>query len=60
MGGSSPIYAFAQPLGGIPVIRPGVGHDGGRTHAPDEHVLIENFHNAACDIARIVEAFGEL
>ncbi len=60
VGGSSPIYAFAQPLGGIPVIRPGVGHDGGRTHAPDEHVLIENFHNAARHIARIVEEFGEL
>lgn len=60
VGGSSPVYAFAQPLGGIPVIRPGVGHDGGRTHAPDEHMLIENFINAARHIARIVEEFGSL
>ncbi len=44
---SSPVYAFAKPLGGIPVIRPGVGHYAGRTHAPDEHMLIENFANAA-------------
>ena len=35
VGGSSHIYAFAKPLGGIPVIRPGVGHTGCRTHAPD-------------------------
>jgi acetylornithine deacetylase/succinyl-diaminopimelate desuccinylase-like protein len=60
VGGSSPIYAFAQPLGGIPVIRPGVGHMGCRTHAPDEHVRIENFHNAARHIARILEEYGDL
>ena len=60
VGGSSPIYAFAQPLGGIPVIRPGVGHTGCRTHAPDEHVRLENFHNAARHIARILEEFGDI
>ncbi len=60
VGGSSPVYAFAKPLGGIPVIRPGVGHYAGRTHAPDEHMLIENFANAARHIARIVEEFGSL
>ena len=60
VGGSSPIYAFAQPLGGIPVIRPGVGHTGCRTHAPDEHVRLENFLNAARHIARILEEYGDL
>ncbi len=60
VGGSSPVYAFAKPLGGIPVIRPGVGHYSGRTHAPDEHMLIENFINAARHIARIVEEYGSL
>jgi len=60
VGGSSPIYAFAQPLGGIPVIRPGVGHTGCRTHAPDEHMQVENFRNAARHIARILEEFADL
>jgi acetylornithine deacetylase/succinyl-diaminopimelate desuccinylase-like protein len=60
VGGSTPIYAFAKPLGGIPVIRAGVGHTGCNTHAPDEHVLIENFHNAARHIARILDGFAQL
>ena len=60
VGGSSPIYAFADPLGGIPVIRPGVGHPGCRTHAPDEHMHVDNLLNAARHIARILEEYGDL
>lgn len=60
VGGSSPIYAFARPLGGIPVIRPGVGHTGCRTHAPDEHVRLDNFLNASRHIARILDVYGDL
>ncbi len=59
-GGSSPVYAFQKPLGNIPVISPGVGYWNSRTHAPDEHVRIEDFHNAARNIARILDRFGEL
>jgi len=59
-GGSSPIYAFAEPLGNIPVVRAGVGYWDNRTHAPNEHVRIEDFANAARHIARILTGFGEL
>ncbi len=59
-GGSSPVYAFQKPLGDIPVISPGVGYWNSRTHAPDEHVRIEDFHNGARNIARILDRFGEL
>jgi acetylornithine deacetylase/succinyl-diaminopimelate desuccinylase-like protein len=59
-GGSSPVYAFAKPLGNIPVISPGVGYWNSRTHAPDEHVRLEDFHNAARNIARILDRFGDL
>jgi acetylornithine deacetylase/succinyl-diaminopimelate desuccinylase-like protein len=59
-GGSSPVYAFAGPLGNIPVISPGVGYWDSRTHAPDENLRIEDFHNAARNIARILEGFGQL
>ena len=59
-GGSSPVYAFAKPLGGIPVVRAGVGYANSRTNAPDENVRLIDFENAARHIARIVEGFGEL
>lgn len=58
-GGSSPFYAFAQPLG-IPVVTAGVGYADNRTHAPDEHVRISDFHNAARHIARILDGFAGL
>jgi acetylornithine deacetylase/succinyl-diaminopimelate desuccinylase-like protein len=59
-GGSSPVYAFAKPLGNIPVISPGIGYWDSRTHAPDEHFRIEDFHNAARNIARILDGFAEI
>jgi acetylornithine deacetylase/succinyl-diaminopimelate desuccinylase-like protein len=58
-GGSSPVYAFAGPLG-IPVVNPGVGYPGSRTHAPDEHVRFDHFLNGARHIARILDRFAEL
>jgi acetylornithine deacetylase/succinyl-diaminopimelate desuccinylase-like protein len=59
-GGSSPVYAFAKPLGNIPVISPGVGYWDHRTHAPDENIRIQDFLNAARNIARIVDGFAEI
>lgn len=59
-GGSSPIYAFAGPLGGIPVISAGVGYADNRTHSPDEHVRLMDFLNASRHIAYILNGFAEL
>jgi acetylornithine deacetylase/succinyl-diaminopimelate desuccinylase-like protein len=58
-GGSSPQYAFKDPLG-IPIVRAGVGYWDSRTHAPNEHVRLEDFLKAAKHIARIVEGFADL
>lgn len=58
-GGSSPVYAFSKPLG-IPVVTAGVGYAGNRTHAPDEHVRLADFLNAARHIARILDGFAGL
>lgn len=58
-GGSSPVYAFAKPLN-IPVVTCGVGYANNRTHAPDEHVRLVDFLNAARHIARILDGFGDL
>jgi acetylornithine deacetylase/succinyl-diaminopimelate desuccinylase-like protein len=58
-GGSSPVYAFAGPLG-IPVVTAGVGYPDSRTHAPDEHVRLDHFLQAARHIARILDGFAAL
>ena len=57
-GGSTPVYAFANPLGGIPVISAGVSYWGSRIHAPDEHIRIEDFLQGARHIARILDGFA--
>jgi acetylornithine deacetylase/succinyl-diaminopimelate desuccinylase-like protein len=58
-GGSSPVYAFAGPLD-IPVVTAGVGYPDSRTHAPDEHVRLDHFLQAARHIARILDGFAAL
>jgi acetylornithine deacetylase/succinyl-diaminopimelate desuccinylase-like protein len=57
-GGSTPIYAFSGPLGGIPVVTAGVGYWDNRAHAPDEHVRVQDFLNGARHIARIMDGFA--
>jgi acetylornithine deacetylase/succinyl-diaminopimelate desuccinylase-like protein len=56
-GGSSPIYAFAGPLGDIPVLWAGVGGPNARAHSPDENIEIKNFLNGSRYIARILAEF---
>lgn len=60
IGGSSPVYAFAKPLGNIPVITAGTGYSDNRIHAPDEHVRLSDFHNGARHLARILDGFASL
>jgi acetylornithine deacetylase/succinyl-diaminopimelate desuccinylase-like protein len=59
-GGSSPVYAFARPLGGIPVIWAGVGYADSRAHSPDENLRLSDFVNGARHIAYILEGFADL
>jgi acetylornithine deacetylase/succinyl-diaminopimelate desuccinylase-like protein len=59
-GGSTPIYAFAGPLGGIPVVTAGVGYWDNRAHAPNEHMRLLDFLNGARHIARIIDGFAGL
>ncbi len=59
VGGSSPVYAFAGPLG-IPVTTAGVGYWNNRAHAPDEHMRLSDFKNAARHIARILHGFKDI
>ncbi len=59
IGASTPIYAFARPLGGIPVVLgPGVNYGRNNTHSPNEHVRLIDFERAARHIGRIVMEFA--
>lgn len=60
VGGSSPIYAFRNPLGGIPVISPGIGYWDNRAHAPNEHFRIADFLAATRHLARVMNEFANL
>lgn len=60
VGGSSPIYAFKQPLGNIPVVNPGIGYWDNRAHAPNEHIRIDDFAQATRHIARVMDGFASL
>ncbi len=59
-GGSSPVYAFARPLGNIPVVTAGVGYWDNRVHAPNEHVRLVDFQNAARHVARVLDGFADV
>lgn len=60
VGGSSPVYAFADPLGGIPVVTAGTAYADNRIHAPDEHIRLVDFQNGARHIARIMNGFADI
>lgn len=60
-GGSTPIYAFATPLGGIPVVLgPGVSYGRNNRHSPNEHMRLIDFQRAAQHIGRIVAEFATI
>lgn len=56
-GGTSPQYALDRPFN-IPIVRAGTSYPDMRTHAPDEHVRLVDFHNGARHIARILDGFA--
>jgi acetylornithine deacetylase/succinyl-diaminopimelate desuccinylase-like protein len=61
IGGSTPIYAFAQPLGEIPVaLGPGVYYGRNNNHSPNEHVRLNDFKRAAQHVGRIVAEFAQV
>ena len=59
-GGSSPEYAFAGPLGNIPIIDAGIGYFNSRGHAPDENIRLADFLQGSCYLAHILNEFASL
>ena len=43
-GGSGPMHPFVEYVG-VPVVAMGIGNVGGRVHAPNENIRVEDFEN---------------
>lgn len=57
--GTGPRYVFRhRPQ--MPIVALGVGNANSRAHAPDENIVVEDFHIAARHIAEIVKGFASL
>jgi len=57
-GGSGPNHPFIHDLK-VPIATAGISYPGANVHAPDEHIVIENFVKGTRHTARILKAFGE-
>jgi len=57
MAGTGPLYHFVRDLG-LPTVMTGVNYVGGRDHAPDEHIRIEDFRRGTRHIAAILARLG--
>jgi len=58
IGGSGPNYPFIHVLG-LPLVSAGIGYPGGRAHAPNENIRLNDFINGTRHTARIVTRFAE-
>ncbi|MGN6756706.1 MAG: M20/M25/M40 family metallo-hydrolase [Thermomicrobiales bacterium] len=52
-GGSGPMYPFVKYLG-VPIANSGIGYPNSNAHAPNEHIVIDEFLRGARHIARIL------
>jgi acetylornithine deacetylase/succinyl-diaminopimelate desuccinylase-like protein len=58
MAATGPMYHFVHDLG-LATVMAGINYVGGRDHAPDEHVRIEDFRRGTKHIAAILQRFSE-
>lgn len=58
IGGSGPNHAFIEYLN-VPIASVGGGYPGGRAHAPDENIRIEDFIRGVKHGVRVMLGFGE-
>ena len=58
VGGSGPNHAFLEYLK-VPIVTAGIGHPGGKAHAPNENMRIDLYMKGARHITRILKAYGE-
>ncbi len=59
VGGSGPMAWFVEQFPDMPIVTAGAGYPGGKVHAPNEHVKIDNLKKAIRHTARIIGRFAE-
>lgn len=57
VGGSGPMASFVHFLN-VPVVSAGIGHPGGRVHAPNENIRLPEFIQGIRHTARIIGRFA--
>jgi acetylornithine deacetylase/succinyl-diaminopimelate desuccinylase-like protein len=57
MPATGPMYHFVHDLG-LPSVMAGINYVGGRDHAPDEHIRVEDFRFGTRHVASIMSRFG--
>ena len=58
-GGSGPLHLFVHELG-VPVVMIGIGHAGGRVHAPDENIRWIDVERGTLATVRTLERYAGL
>lgn len=58
VGGTGPASFFRNHLG-VPFVSLGCSYPGGRKHAPNEHIRLDDFVRGATCIARLMETFAQ-
>lgn len=58
MPATGPMYHFVHDLG-LASVMAGVNYVGGRDHAPDEHIRVEDFRLGTRHVASIMQRFGQ-
>ncbi len=57
MPATGPMYHFVHDLG-LPCVMVGVNYIGGRDHAPDEHIRVEDFRLGTRHVAALLQRFA--
>jgi acetylornithine deacetylase/succinyl-diaminopimelate desuccinylase-like protein len=57
MAATGPMYHFVHDLG-LASVMLGVNYTGGRDHAPDEHIRVEDFRRGTKHVAALLQAFA--
>ena len=59
MPGSGPMYPLSDMLG-IPAVLAGITHQGARAHAPNEHILLDEYWRGQKFIGEFLKAFAAI
>ncbi len=56
--GSGPMYSLSEFIGGVPVVCAGIAHADTRAHAPNEHIILQNYYDGMRFIGVLIDEFA--